>query len=63
MRNNPEVALGGSVLVGGLAIRKARNKAYGAGSKVIDKLDPNAYAYSKYGAQPITNDKEENDDE
>lgn len=63
MRNNPEVALGGSVVVGGLAIRKARNKAYGAGSKVMDKLDPNAYAYAKYGAQVVPQDKKEEEKE
>ena len=63
MRNNPEVALGGSVVVGGLAIRKARNKAYGAGSKAMDKLDPNAYAYAKYGAQVVPQDRKEKEKE
>lgn len=63
MRNNPEVALGGSVVLGGLAIRKARNKAYGAGSKAMDKLDPNAYAYAKYGAQVVPQDRKEKEKE
>lgn len=63
MRNNPEVALLGSAGVGVFAIRRARNKAYGAGSKVMDKLDPNAYAYAKYGAQVVPQDKKEEEKE
>ena len=59
MRNNPELALGGSIVAGGLVIRKARNKAYEAGRKTIEKIDPNAYAYAKYGAQPINENSQE----
>lgn len=64
IRNNPKTALAGSVVVGGLVLRKARRKAWNATSRALEKADPNAFAYSKYGAQGIPEkDKKEKEDE
>ena len=64
IRNNPKTALAGSVVVGGLVLRKARNKAWNATSRALEKADPNAFAYQKYGVQPIPEkDKEEKENE
>lgn len=65
IQSNPKTALAGSIVVGGVAIRGARNKVWGTTNRVLEKVDPNAFAYSKYGAQPIPpkNKKEEDNDE
>lgn len=62
IKEHPKTAMAGSAVVGVGVIRKARNKAYGLGSKAIEKVDPNAYAYAKYGAQPIKGQEEEEDE-
>lgn len=63
IRNNPKTALLVSIGVGGGLI-KARRKAWNATSRTLEKADPNAFAYQKYGAQPIPEkDKEEKEDE
>ena len=51
--NNPKTALAGSILLGGVVIKKAKDKAGNLATKAIETVDPNAYAYSKYGARPI----------
>ncbi len=53
IKEHPKTAMAGSAVIGFGVIRKARNKVSGAASKAIEKVDPNAYAYAKYGAQPI----------
>lgn len=53
IRENPKAALAGSIVVGGVVVKKAKDKAGGLASKALETVDPNAYAYSKYGAQPI----------
>ena len=64
IRNNPKTALAGSIAVGGLVLRKARRKAWNATSRALEKADPNAFAYQKYGAQSIPEkDKEEKENE
>lgn len=63
IRNNPKTALLVSIGVGGGLI-KARRKAWNATSRALEKADPNAFAYQKYGAQPIPEkDKEEKENE
>ena len=61
IQSNPKTALAGSIVVGGVAIRGARNKVWGTTNRVLEKVDPNAFAYSKYGAQPIPPKNEEED--
>ena len=56
---NPNKAMLGSAALGFGVIRTAKRKLGGATSKVLEKVDPNAYAYSKYGAQPILENYEE----
>ena len=60
IKDNPEKAMLGSAVLGFGVIRTAKRKLGGATSKALEKVDPNAYAYAKYGAQPIpSKDKEE----
>lgn len=62
IKENPKTALAGSIVVGGVAIRRARNKVWNTTNRVLEKADPNAFAYSKYGAQPINGkNKDEGD--
>jgi hypothetical protein len=64
MKEHPKSAILVAGVGGGLALRGVRNKLYRTTSKAIEKVDPNAYAYAKYGAQPIPGEnEEENEDE
>lgn len=57
--DHPKTAMVGSAGLGFGVIRTAKRKLSGLGSKALEKVDPNAYAYSKYGAQPILQDNKE----
>lgn len=63
VQDNPKTALLGSAALGYGVIRTARNKISGATSKAIEKVDPNAFAYAKYGAKPIHPIYEEEDND
>ena len=57
IKENPKTALAGSIVVGGVVIKKAKDKAGGLANKALETVDPNAFAYQKYGAQPIVRGK------
>lgn len=62
IKNNPKTALLVSIGVGGGLI-KARRKAWNATSRALEKTDPNAFAYRKYGAQVVPQDRKEKEKE
>ena len=61
IKEHDKAAMLGSAAVGFGVIRKAKNKMYELGSKSIEKMDPNAYAYAKYGAQVIPQEEKEDE--
>ena len=61
--DNPKKAMLGSAALGLGVIRTAKRKLGGATSKVLEKVDPNAYAYAKYGAQVVPQNKKEEEKE
>lgn len=61
--DNPKTALAASIPIGGVVVGGIYAKAKGVGRKTIEKLDPNAYAYEKYGVRPKSNKKNVEEDE
>ena len=59
IEDHPKTAIAASIPVGGLVLGGIYAKAKGVGRKTIEKLDPNAYAYEKYGVRFKNNNKSE----